>query len=96
MVNHVVMFKFKPAVAPEERQTYIKELRSLKNKISQVQGMEVGENVVSSPRAYDVVLIATFADREALDTYARHPEHRPVMQRTGEVCESVAVVDYLK
>ncbi len=94
MVNHVVMFKFKSTTAPAERQAYVTELRSLGKKISEVRRLDVGENIVSSPRAYDVVLIASFDNREALDRYARHPEHQPVLQRTAQVCESVAVVDY--
>ncbi len=94
MVNHVVMFKFKPTTAPAERQAYVAELRSLGKKISEVQRLDVGENIVASPRAYDVVLIASFDDRESLDRYARHPEHQPVLQRTAQVCENVAVVDY--
>jgi hypothetical protein len=94
MINHVVMFKFKSTTALSERQAYVEVLRSLGTKISEVRRLEVGENIAASPRAYDVVLIATFNDREALDRYTRHPEHQPVLQRTGQVCESVAVVDY--
>lgn len=96
MVNHVVMFKFKSTTAPAERLAYVAELRSLGKKISEVRRLDVGENIVPSPRAYDVVLIASFDDREALDRYARHPEHQPVLQRTSQVCENVAVVDYLE
>jgi stress responsive alpha/beta barrel protein len=96
MVNHVVMFKFKSTAASAVRQAYIEELRSLGKKISEVRRLDVGENIVASPRAYDVVLIASFDDRQALDRYARHPEHQPVLQRTAQVCENVAVVDYLE
>ncbi len=96
MVHHVVMFKFKSTTAPAERQAYLKQLRSLGEKISEVRRLHVGENIVASARAYDVVLIASFDDREALDRYARHPEHQPVLQRTSEVCENAAVVDYLE
>ena len=96
MVNHVVMFKFKSTTAPVERQAYIEELRSLGKKISEVRRLDLGENIVASPRAYDVVLIASFDDRETLDRYARHPAHQPVLQRTSQVCENVAVVDYLE
>ena len=96
MINHVVMFKFKSTAAAAERQAYIEELRSLGKKISEVRRLDVGENIVASPRAYDVVLIGSFDDREALDRYARHPEHQPVLQRTAQVCENVAVVDYLE
>jgi hypothetical protein len=94
MVNHVVMFKFKTTTAPAERRAYIETLRSLGTKISEVRRLDVGENIAASPRAYDVVLIAGFDDRQALDRYARHPEHQPVLQRTSEICENVALVDY--
>ena len=94
MVNHVVMFKFKSTAESAERQSYVETLRSLGKKISEVRRLDVGENIAASPRAYDVVLIAGFEDRQALDRYARHPEHQPVLKRTSEVCENVAVVDY--
>jgi hypothetical protein len=94
MINHVVMFKFKSTTASAERQAYIEALHALGKQISEVRRMDVGKNIAASPRAYDVVLIASFDDRQALDRYARHPDHQPVLQRTSEICESVAVVDY--
>ncbi len=94
MVNHVVMFKFKSTATSAERQAHISLLRSLREKISDVRRWDVKENFVSSPRAYDIVLMASFDDRQALDRYARHPEHQPVLQRTPQICENIAVVDY--
>lgn len=96
MLKHVVMFKFKPEIPEESRSDFLAELRALPGKVHDLRAMEVGENVVPSPRAYDAVLIAEFDDREALGRYAVHPEHQPVIQAAREICQNIAAVDYVK
>ena len=95
MLRHVVFFKFKPGVPAAERQGFLAMLRALPAKIPEIVSSEVGEDIMGTPRSYHVALISTFAGRDALDVYAKHAEHQPVIARAREICEVIAAVDYL-
>jgi hypothetical protein len=95
MLRHVVFFKFKPEVAAQDRQAFLGHLRGLSAKIPQIVSSEVGEDILGTPRSYHVALVSTFAGRDALDAYSKHPDHQPVIARAREICEAIAAVDYL-
>ncbi|MPN29629.1 hypothetical protein SDC9_177082 [bioreactor metagenome] len=91
MVKHVVCMKFKDrGEAPKIAQM----LRSLVGKVPTLLSMEVGLDYMQSQRSYDLVLIATYASREALDAYSVHPEHKKVQEYIHGVREAVVAVDY--
>src|SRR2546421_8616977 len=94
MVRHAVFFKFKPEVSQQDRAAFITELRELPAKIPSILRPEVGEDFVGSPRSCHAALIFGFTDRQALNEYATHPEHQPVLARAKEICESIAAVDF--
>ena len=95
MLRHVVFFKFKPEVSAQDRQAFLAMLRGLPAKIPQIVSSEVGEDILGTPRSYHVALVSSFAGRDALDVYAKHPDHQPVIARAREICEAIAAVDYL-
>lgn len=94
MIRHVVFFKFKPETTEAERLDLQSRLRALPEKISVIQSLEVGFDLVHSPRSFDLALVSTFADLSALGEYAKHPEHLPVVERAKEICDQLAAVDY--
>ncbi len=98
MVKHVVMWKLKEFAEGNDQsqnKVLIKEkLLGLKQKISQIDSMEVGFNFNSSEMAFDVVLITTHIDEQALAQYAAHPDHKEVAGFIGKVVEDRKVVDY--
>ena len=95
MFRHVVFFKFKAEVTASDRQDFLAMLRALPAKIPEIVSSEVGEDIMGTPRSYHVALISTFAGREALDAYAKHPDHQPVLTRAREICEAIAAVDFV-
>ncbi len=73
----------------------IKEsLESLIPLIRQIQSLEVGVNINTSASAYDIILVSTFANREDLDIYQNHEEHKKVGSFIGSVTSDRRVVDY--
>ena len=94
MIRHVVLFKFKPEVAEEERNSALSDLRALPDKISVIRELEVGEDVVRSPRSWDCALVSVFDDIEALNEYQVNDDHLAVALRLREMCESIASVDF--
>lgn len=94
MIRHVVFFKFKPEASVAERRAVLDELRALPDKIDVIRSFEIGEDIMHSARAWDAVLIATYDDLEALETYTRHDDHVEVVLKLREICEAVGSVDY--
>jgi hypothetical protein len=94
MIRHAVMFKFKDDVSQDERDTFVGMLHKLAEDISEIRRLEVGQNFTESTRACDLLLLVDVESKEALLTYAQHPDHQPVIKRAGEICAASYVVDY--
>jgi quinol monooxygenase YgiN len=94
MIRHIVAFKFKPEVPQSDREAFLEMLRGLPSKISEIVDFEAGFDVVRSPRAFDLALVSSYTDLAALDRYAKHEHHLPVIERAKELCQQVVSVDY--
>ena len=70
-------------------------LMSLPGKIDVIADYEVGLNISGSERAWDVVLVSTFKDQQALDAYSAHPDHQEAVRFIRTVSAETRVVDYL-
>jgi diamine N-acetyltransferase len=91
--THVVLFKLRDR-SPEAIAKTAEVMRGMKGKISALQGIEVGVNVVPSARAFDIALITRFADQADLELYQAHPIHQDVLGHIQSVMESAAAVDF--
>lgn len=94
MIRHVVFFKFKPEAGASERTSVLDQLRALPDKIDVIRSFEVGEDVLQIARSWDAVLIATYDDLQALDTYSRNDDHVEVALKLREICDDVGSVDF--
>lgn len=98
MVKHIVMWKLKDEALgknKKENALLIKEkLEGLKGQIPEILEIEVGIDFLESEQSYDVVLVSTFSNKDALDRYQKHPKHIEVGSFVGEVRLSRTVVDY--
>jgi diamine N-acetyltransferase len=92
-LTHVVLFKLKDR-SPEAVEKTAHLLRSMEGKIAALQAIEVGVNVVPSPRAYDIALITRFASLADMELYQVHPIHQGVLAHMREVMESAVAVDF--
>lgn len=98
MLKHIVMWRFVDGAAGKSRvqhAQYMKEhLEALVGVVPEIISMEVGVNEISSPTAYDAVLISTFENADALNRYKVHPAHKAVAAYCKEVSEQRSDVDY--
>jgi quinol monooxygenase YgiN len=94
LIRHIVIFRFKAETPQSDREAFLETLRALPAKIPEIVEFEAGFDVVRSPRAFDLGLVASYTDLAALDRYAKHEHHLPVIERSKEICEQVASVDY--
>jgi hypothetical protein len=95
MLTHIVVWKYRADVEQSARAEHVKLLRALASLIPEVQSLAVGFDVLFLPRSYDTGLVATFADRAALDAYTIHPEHVKVAEFGRSISQHVASVDFV-
>jgi len=93
MIKHVVFFKLSPE-GMEHKDEIIIKLNNLKEEIECVRALEVGVNFADEERAFDLALTVIVDSKEALDTYAKHPKHLPVVEFIKSLRTQSKVVDY--
>ena len=91
MITHIVTFKLHD---PSEAGACKAMLDGLVGKVPALRSMTVGVNVVESPRAHDLGLIATFDDLEGLEAYQVDPDHQQVAAHLRSVSSAIVAVDF--
>lgn len=78
MVRHVVMWKFKDEVKPEEKEALKKDMKngleSLRGQIEGLLKLEFVDQPLDSS-THDMALVTMHESKEALSAYASHKEH---------------------
>jgi hypothetical protein len=95
MLTHIVVWKYRKDVEQFAREEHVNLLRRLSSIIPEVQSLSVGFDMLFLPRSYDTGLVATFADKAALDAYTVHPEHVKVAEFGRSISEHAASVDFI-
>ena len=93
MITHILTFKLvDESRANAERCKAL--LDGLLGKVPTLRSMTVGVNVVESPRAHSLALIATFDDLAGLEAYQVHPDHQEVAGELRSASSAIAAVDF--
>ncbi len=92
-LTHVVLFKLKDNT-PQAVTAAGDKLRSLQGKVPALQSLEVGQDIVRSPRSYDLALIARFASLADMQAYQVHPYHQEVLAYIQTASAAVVAVDF--
>ena len=98
MLRHVVSWKLAAEDQPtklEHSSTIAAALQGLVSEIPEIQSLTVGSNVTSTPGNWDVILVADYADEDALQTYIDHPEHQRVAAMVRTLVAERSTVDFL-
>jgi len=78
MVNHIVMWNFKPEIKEEEKEALKNEMsKQLNALVGKVPGL-LSVQFVSNPLAsstHEIALVTTLEKAEDIAVYATHPEH---------------------
>ena len=93
MITHIVMFKLKDA-SPDHATHCKSLLDSLPAQIDEIRSYDVGVDVLRSERSWDLALVSTFDDLDALERYRVHPAHEEVARYLVEASETRAAVDF--
>ncbi|MBI3864098.1 MAG: Dabb family protein [Planctomycetia bacterium] len=96
LLRHVVLFKFKHEVTPEQVQEVVTAFGSLKGKISLIEDFEWGTDVSVENLAagYTHCFCGSFRDAASRDAYLPHPAHQEFVKIAGPRIDKVLVVDY--
>lgn len=94
MITHIVLFKFKAETTAAEIQRLAESLGDLPQLIEEVREYRFGADVVRSERSYDLGLVSSFDDLDALQRYNVHPEHQKVVAQVKAIASSVVAVDF--
>ncbi len=94
MLIHMVSFHFRP-----EAKVHLSEakaqLQAIGRSIPEVLSLYVGEDVVHSGRSYDLGLVVTLKDEQALMVYNDHELHRPVKAFLAPLYDNAVAVDFI-
>jgi quinol monooxygenase YgiN len=91
VLKHIVIWTLRePQDAPRFKQL----LDSCAQLVPGMLSFDVGIRSQGLEANADVVLVSSFANREALEAYQQHPHHRAVSAQLGPMRLQRAVVDY--
>lgn len=94
MITHLVLFKFKPETSAAQIQQLVEGLGKLPQAIEEIREFRFGTDVIRSERSYDLGLVSSFEDLDALQRYQIHPEHQKVVAHVKAIASSVLAVDF--
>jgi hypothetical protein len=94
MITHVVLFKFKAEATTADIQQIVEGLDGLPQRIDEIREFRFGHDVIRSERSYDLGLVSSFDDLDALQRYQVHPEHQKVVALVKAFTSSVVAVDF--
>jgi hypothetical protein len=96
MIQHNVLFKWKPSMTPAIEAAAFSAFRSMAKQIPGIVSVSVGHQ--NSPeglgKGYQVGLSVVFTDAAARDAYLPHPAHVAAVAPIKPHIEDVCVLDY--
>jgi hypothetical protein len=95
MLIHIVCWKYRTEIDANSRSEHREKLVALKKVIPEILSLQIGTDILHLDRSFDTGLVATFADKAALDVYTEHPDHQAVAALGRTITEQVVSVDFL-
>jgi hypothetical protein len=91
MFTHTVLFKLKD---PDRAEEVALRLRRMPAQIPTLQSIEVGVDMLRTPRAFDLALITRFTDQEGYESYRDHPNHLVLLDWIKPLVAQSVVADW--
>jgi hypothetical protein len=89
-----VFIRYTQGTSDSHIDEFLRRMRALPGSIPVVRDLEVGRDVVRSPRSWDVVLAMRFHSLEELREYQVHPAHQALMAFNDPQVAEVGSVDF--
>lgn len=95
MLTHIVCWKYKPEITPEQKDAHLAKLKNLPNVIPNIISFNLGFDVLHLERSFDLGLVAVYPDCAALDFYTADETHQEAARMGREIAEKVVSVDFI-
>ncbi len=79
MLRHVALFRWKPETTAADVSKLEAAMHQLPSKIPSILSYRFGRDIGVIAGNADFAVVADFADKEGLATYANHPDHLAVI-----------------
>ncbi len=80
MIEHIVLFRWKPEATAEQVAAGMEALRGLQDRIPGVAALTCGADFSGRAQGYAHALVIRFSDRATFDAYGPHPAHQAVIE----------------
>lgn len=80
MIEHIVLFRWKPEATPGQIAEGMEALRGLKSQIPGIVALASGADFSGRAQGYTHALVIRFSDRASFDAYGPSPAHRAVVE----------------
>lgn len=96
VVQHIVLFKFKPETTPDKLKEILTAFEALPSKIKQIKGFQWGTNNSPETHAHGLThaFVLTFDSVKDRDAYLPHPAHKEFGTLVGPWLADLTVVDF--
>lgn len=96
VVQHIVLFKFKPETTPEKLKEILDAFTALPSKIKEIKGFQWGTNNSPENHAHGLThgFILTFDNEKDRDAYLPHPAHKEFGTIVGPWLADLTVLDF--
>jgi len=96
MLRHIVLYKFKADLTPQQVQEVIDAFAALPKQIDAIKGFEWGTNVSREMKSegFTHCFVVTFADEQGRDAYLMSPAHEAYVKVVRDRRDKVIVFDY--
>lgn len=94
MIVHLVWFKLKTEVTPEQKQEMLQGLRELPQKIGCIEWLGCGEDFSGRSEGFHIGLAVTFRSRADLESYGPHAEHQAFVENFKPLWDEVRALDF--
>jgi hypothetical protein len=102
VIAHVILFKPKPDLTENDRQSVLAGLKAAATSIPSIRRMQVGRRVRHGRPGYEqmmredfeFVVVVEFDDVEGLKEYLAHPQHAAIGQHFTQSAAAALAYDY--
>ena len=96
VLKHVVLYKFRDDLPPEQLQEVLDAFSALPSKVDTIIGFEKGMNTSQEGKSEGLThcFVVTFRDEAGLQAYIKHPAHDAYVAIVRGKREKVIVFDY--
>lgn len=94
MIYHLVWFKLKEGITPDEKAQLKSELEAMVPQIPEIIELHCGEDFSGRSRGFEWGLYVKFQTREDGQIYDKHPVHQAFIAKCKSLWSDVQALDF--